>query len=149
MISKLGEFVTAQSLVNFMVLAILVGYFIYREWPEFKKRVSRGAVKEKADEQAEQTIGQRLGSIEREVKQINEKLDRDYKRINILETRIDKTEEVQDSTSEELRIIIEALLGALGGLQELGANGPTKEAEEVIHNYLNKKAHKVESHADA
>ena len=39
MISKLGEFVTAQSLVNFMVLAILVGYFIYKEWPEFKKRV--------------------------------------------------------------------------------------------------------------
>ena len=40
---------------------------------------------------------------------------------------------------------MEALMGALGGLQELGANGPTKEAKTKIQDYLNKKAHRNES----
>ena len=42
---------------------------------------------------------------------------------------------------EERSIIMQALLGVLGGLQEIGANGHTKEAEKTIRNYLNKKAH--------
>ena len=58
-----------------------------------------------------------------------------------MEVQIEKTRTVQISMSEELKIIMEALLGALGGLQELGANGPTKEAKAKIQNYLNSKAH--------
>ena len=50
---------------------------------------------------------------------------------------------VEDSL-EDRQIIMEALLGALGGLQELGANGPTKEAENKIRTYLNKQAHRNE-----
>ena len=42
---------------------------------------------------------------------------------------------------EEREILMQAMLGVLGGLQEIGANGPTKKAEEQIRNYLNRKAH--------
>ena len=34
-------------------------------------------------------------------------------------------------------------MGALGGLLELGANGPTKEAKAKVQDYLNRKAHKT------
>jgi hypothetical protein len=142
MINKLADLVTGKQIAVWLLLFFLVGYFIYKEWPEFRSRISRGAVKEHTDEVNEKTINGRLGTIESEVKQINEKLDRDYKRLNKMEAQIGNTINVQANTSDELTIIIEALLGALGGLQELGANGPTKEAESKIQDYLNKKAHK-------
>ena len=141
MADVLGRAATAQQIGTWLLIAFIVAYFIYKEWPEFRKRVSKDAVQESVDEHNGKTLNERLGSIESEVKQVNEKLDRDYKRINAMETKIEKTEHNQASTSEELGIIIEALLGALGGLQELGANGPTKDAEGKIHEYLNRKAH--------
>ena len=63
-------------------------------------------------------------------------------RLNNIERQIDKTKSAQADVMEELGIIMSALLGVLRGLQEQGVDGPTKEAEEVIQEYLNKKAHK-------
>ena len=147
MVSRLADFVTGESIATWLLIAFLVGYFIYKEWPEFRKRVSHGAVKEQRDEMNERTVEQRLDGIEKDVKEIKEKLDRDYHRINKLEAQIERTKTVQANTSEELEIIMEALLGALGGLQELGANGPTKEAKNKIQDYLNRKAHSSEQDA--
>ena len=45
---------------------------------------------------------------------------------------------------EEREILMQAMLGVLGGLQELGANGPTQEATDAIHKYINKQAHRRE-----
>ena len=101
-------------------------------------------MKAKVEEQSEKTLEKRLGGIENDVKEIKEKLDRDYKRINLLEAKIEKTKTAQANTSEELEIIMRALLGVLRGLQEQGTNGPTKDAEAEIQAYLNKKAHKGE-----
>lgn len=144
MMTKLAELVEGESLVAWLLIAILVVYFVYKEWPEFRNRVSHGAVKAKVEEQSEKTLEKRLGGIENDVKEIKEKLDRDYKRINLLEAKIEKTKTAQANTSEELEIIMRALLGVLRGLQEKGTNGPTKDAEAEIQEYLNKKAHKGE-----
>ena len=46
---KLLEFVTSGQVVVWLVIAFFVGYFIYKEWPEFRKRVSSGAVKQQKD----------------------------------------------------------------------------------------------------
>jgi hypothetical protein len=45
---------------------------------------------------------------------------------------------------EEREILMQAMIGVLGGLQELGANGPTKSAKATIQDYINKQAHKRE-----
>jgi hypothetical protein len=141
MVDQLAKTVTGAQIVNWCVIAFLVVYFAYKEWPEFKKRISSGAVKDHVDEEQDKTVGSRLEHVEAEIRSVNEKLGRDYDRLNRLESQIEKTRTVQISMSEELEIIMEALLGALGGLQELGANGPTKEAKDKIQNYLNSKAH--------
>ena len=131
--------------MNWCVIAFLVGYFAYKEWPDFKKRISSRAVKDHEDEEQDKSVDARLDRVEIEVRNVNEKLGRDYDRLNRLELQIEKTRTVQISMSEELEIIMEALLGALGGLQELGANGPTKEAKAKIQDYLNRKAHRSDT----
>ena len=77
------------------------------------------------------------------VKEIKGKLQTDYLRLNQIESRLDKTKETQGGLVEELEIIMRALLGVLRGLQEQGANGPTKEAEQEIQEYLTRKAHHI------
>ena len=142
MINKLADLVTGESVAAWLLIAFLVIYFLYKEWPEFRKRVSNRDVKDLKDETKDRTVEQRLDGIEKDVKEIKEKLDRDYHRINRMEADIERTKTAQANTSEELEIIMEALMGALGGLQELGANGPTREAKTKIQDYLNAKAHK-------
>ena len=141
MVDQLAKTVTGAQILNWCVIAFLVGYFAYKEWPDFKKRISSRAVKDHEDEEQDNSADARLDRVETEVRNVNEKLGRDYDRLNRLELQIEKTRTVQISMSEELEIIMEALLGALGGLQELGANGPTKEAKAKIQDYLNRKAH--------
>ena len=139
---KLADLVSGESVAQWILIAALVIYFIYKEWPEFMNRIRGKVSKDIRMEETDRTLEQRLDSIEGDVKAINQKLDRDYQRINVLESEMRRAKESQANTSEELEIIMEALMGALGGLQELGANGPTKEAKTKIQDYLNRKAHR-------
>ncbi len=50
-----------------------------------------------------------------------------------------------EGTVEEREITLRSLLGVVKGLQEIGANGPTKVAEAEIQEYLLKKASQVPS----
>ena len=143
MVNELAELVTGQSVATWILIAFLVFYFIYKEWPDFRKRVSSGAVKETKEEANDRSVGERLDSIEADVKEIQGKLQTDYLRLNQIEGRLDKTKETQGGLVEELEIIMRALLGVLRGLQEQGANGPTKEAEIEIQEYLTRKAHHI------
>ena len=38
------ELVTGDQVAAWILIAFLVGYFIYKEWPEFSRRVSGEAV---------------------------------------------------------------------------------------------------------
>ena len=144
MVNKLAEVVTGEQVVVWLLIAFLVGFFIYKELPELRKRMSSRALKEQKDEQIDKTVEQRLDSIEQELKELNDKVHRDYDRLNRIDRQIDKTKAAQADVMEELGIIMRALLGVLKGLQEQGSNGPTVEAEKEINDYLNKKAHRKE-----
>lgn len=144
MISKIGEMVSGDSLVAWLLIAVIVAYFIYKEWPEFRKRVSAKAVQDQKEETSDKTVEERLERIEADVNEIKLKLNRDYDRINDLVIKQKRYQKMVEDSLEEREIIMEALLGALGGLQELGANGPTREAEGKIRTYLNKQAHRNE-----
>lgn len=144
MISKIGEMISGDSLVAWLLIAVIVAYFIYKEWPEFRKRVSAKAVQDQKEETSDKTVEERLERIEADVNEIKLKLNRDYDRINDLVIKQKRYQKMVEDSLEEREIIMEALLGALGGLQELGANGHTKEAENKIRTYLNKQAHRNE-----
>lgn len=143
MVNELSELVTGQSVATWILIAFLVFYFIYKEWPDFRKRVSAESVKETKEAENDRSVGERLDSIEADVKEIKGKLQTDYLRLNQIESRLDRTKDVQGGLMEELEIIMRALLGVLQGLQEQGANGPTKAAEKEIQDYLTRKAHHI------
>ena len=143
MLGKLGDLVTSESVLQWLLIALLFGYFLFKEWPDITGRIRGRVKKDLQAEETDRTLEQRLDGIESDVKSIKEKLDRDYQRINRIEIDVKQYKANQESTSEELELIMEALMGALGGLQELGANGPTKEAKIKIQDYLNRKAHKT------
>ena len=138
---KLEELITADQILTWIVIAFLVGYFIYKEWPEFKRRVSGTAVNAAREAAEDKSVLARLSAIETDVKEIKTKLERDYTRLNAMEHWKGGMERMVADSLEEREILMQAMLGVLGGLQEIGANGPTKKAEEQIRNYLNRKAH--------
>ena len=138
---KLEELITADQMLTWIVIAFLVGYFIYKEWPEFKRRVSGTAVNAVKEAAEDKSVLARLSAIETDVKDIKAKLERDYNRLNDMERWKGGMERMIADSLEEREILMQAMLGVLGGLQEIGANGPTKKAEEQIRLYLNRKAH--------
>ncbi|MBQ2640586.1 MAG: hypothetical protein IJG15_01160 [Lachnospiraceae bacterium] len=140
---KLIEMITADQLLTWLVIAFLVGYFVYKEWPEFKRRITGAAVEKAASAATDKSLSARLTSIEEDIRQIKDKLDRDYGRLNDMERWKRSMEQLASDSLEEREILMEAMLGVLGGLQELGANGPTKEAKSTIQDYINRQAHKV------
>lgn len=76
-------------------------------------------------------------------KGVNEKLDRDYERLNDMDKILKRHAEEARESREEMQIVIESLLGILKGLQELGSNGPTKEAQKKIEDYMIEKSHEI------
>jgi|GEM_PF-3582030 len=144
MLNKLSETVTGEQMLTTLVIVLLIGYFVYKEWPELKSRISAGPKKEQEQETVGKNIANRLSHVEDRIVDIDDKLARDYTRLNALEKEYAYSRRLLDESLEEREIIMRALLGALGGLQELGANGPTKKAVAEINNYLNRKAHSAE-----
>lgn len=76
-----------------------------------------------------------------DIKDLKSKVGNDYKQLNQIQVMTAKQQKYIEDSLEEREIILRALLGVVQGLQEVGANGPTKKAEAEIQAYLVKKAH--------
>lgn len=129
--------VTGEDLVSWLVIALLVGLFIYKEWPEFQRRIGSKTVQEENGK----TLLERMTSMESDVKDIKEKLDRDYRRINEVEKELARHRKDQIRDREEMEIIMRGVLAALQGLQQQGCDGTVTDTVVEINTYLNKKAH--------
>jgi hypothetical protein len=140
----LKKLVSPDQVIVWLVIAFLVLYFVYKEWPEFKRRISGGAVAAEKEAAEDKSVSDRLSAIETDIKQIKENLDRDYHRLNEMERWRGGIQKMGEESLEEREILMQAMIGVLGGLQELGANGPTKSAKAGIQDYINKQAHKRE-----
>lgn len=145
--NKISELVSGADVAAWLVIALLVGYFIYKEWPELKKRISGNVLSAEKAAATDKSLSDRLDRLESVVNEINAKLSRDYGRLNDIESWRDSMQRIAADSLEERELLMRAMLGVLGGLQEIGANGPTKEAESKIRDYLNRKAH-TSSHVE-
>lgn len=152
MINKLSETVTGEAVIGWLIIAFLVAYFIYKEWPDFKKRISKGAVKEKTEEMTDKTVSERLDAVERKITELDEKMDkrlselgdklaRDYDRINSMEKEQKEIRKMQRNSLEERSIIMRALLALMEGAPE---NEMIQKSEQEINDYLIRQAHPVE-----
>ena len=80
----------------------------------------------------------------REIELINQKMSRDYAKLNFIDGVINKQQEYIKDSLEERELLLKSMLAVIQGLQELGTNGPTKEAESAIQDYLLHKSHNVD-----
>ena len=138
MVNELAGLVTGEQVAVWLIIAFLVAYFIYKEFPEFKKRISKSALKEREEEISEKTISERLDAIEKKLVEMNDKLSRDYDRINVMEKQQKKIEKMQRNSLEERGIIMRALLALMESSDD---NDKIVESEKEIQDYLVKQAH--------
>jgi hypothetical protein len=145
MVNKLAELVTGEQVAIWLIIAFLVGYFIYKEYPELKQRMSKSALKEQKDEMSEKTISDRIDAIEKKLDgmekkfdEMNDKLSRDYDRINVMEKQQKKIERMQRNSLEERGIIMRALLAIMEGVPD---NEMVQKSEQEIQDYLVKQSH--------
>lgn len=131
--------IDSNALIQWLIIAFLVGYFIYKEWPEFQRRISKKA----AMEETGKSMVDRIATIEESVRGLNEKLDRDYRRINEIEKELTRHRRSQKRDREEMEIIMRGVLAALQGLQQQGCNGTVSTTVDEINTYLNKLAHEA------
>lgn len=152
MVGKLSELITGEQVVAWLLIAFLVVYFIYKEFPEFKKRITKGAIKEKADEITNKTVSDRLDAIDQKIAELSEKTDkrfgelndklaRDYDRINVMEKEQKEIKRMHRSSLEERGLIMRALLALMEGAPD---NEAILQSEKEIREYLIQQAHTME-----
>lgn len=126
-IGDVGTWICIAIIVLF-ILSKLADMFV----PGYKEKILRQKKMEDNDTDHED----RIKKLEEMVKEMDKKVNCDYYKINEIERQ------TKDSL-EERAILMRSTLAILKGLQEIGANGPTKVAQEEIEQYLTRKAHEV------
>lgn len=134
---KLFSLTTEGFITQWVIVAILAVLLIYKSWPDIKKALNSW----RTHENDREGISTSIKRHEEEIEKINEKLERDYVAINEMRKTLNFQRKVTEESLEEREIIMRSLLGVLKGLQEIGANGPTKVAQAEIEAYINKQAH--------
>ena len=144
MLSKLAEMISGEYLTGWLLALLLFGYLAYKEWPELRGRISSGAIKERRMEETDATLAGKSSRIEDRLNEVNEKLDRDYRRLNEFERWQRRTQSYTAESFQERELIIRGLVACLDGLHQLGANGKTEAVRDEIDTFLNKSAHSME-----
>lgn len=139
----LSKLTSPEGIVYVTPVVLLLVYIAYKEWPELKKRISAGPMKDRQMQSADEQMSVEIRELRTEVQSVKEKLANDYLRINRLERENDQIRKLAEASLEERHILMECILALLKSVRELGANGPTgvKEAEENLQVYLNRRAH--------
>ena len=152
MISKLAGMVDGEMFVLILIALIVIAYFIYKEWPEFQKRVSKSSMKEKEDEITGNGIAKELGTIKVSIDELRDSLDevkerqsRDYKRLNSLETENDRQQRSLTDSLKERKLLMKGIMACLDGLEQQGCNHTVPSTKMEIHTYLNEAAHADDS----
>ena len=95
-------------------------------------------------EETDATLAGKISRIEDRLNEVNEKLDRDYRRLNEFERWQRRTQSYTAESFQERELIIRGLVACLDGLHQLGANGKTEAVRDEIDTFLNKSAHSME-----
>ena len=138
MTSGLQGLVSGEQIAAWLVIAFLVCYFVYKELPEFRSRMSKRAVKEKEEEYSDKTIIERLEAIEKKLKELDDKLVRDYDRINVVEKEQREFKRMQKNSLRERELIMKALLAMMKGMPD---NEDVLRSEKEIDAYLLEQSH--------
>lgn len=136
----LAQYVPVQYLFYTVVVLIIIFLVILKITPIGIKWFQ--SLREKTNNWEQ--LNKNVKESSDEIKLINQKIGRDYSRLNQIQEITEKQQVYIEESLEERELILKSLLGVIKGLQEIGANGPTKKAESEIQAYLLRKSHDVD-----
>lgn len=136
---KITDLVSAEAILQWIIIFLLLAYLIYKEYPELKRRIVGGTKKELESE----NTAERITKAEEKINDIEGKLRRDFKCLEELLRDEQEDKRIMQASLEEREITMRALLAIIDGLHQIGANGPTTAAHEELTAYLSKQAHKA------
>ncbi len=136
---KITDLVSAEAILQWIIIFLLIGYLIYKEYPELKRRIVGGTKKELESE----NTAERIAKAEEKINDIEGKLRRDFKCLEELLRDEQEDKRIMQASLEEREITMRALLAIIDGLHQIGANGLTTAAHEELTAYLSKQAHKA------
>lgn len=140
---KIADLVTGEAVLQWLIIFLLIAYFVYKEYPDFKKRMTGGTKKEMEEASREKGVEERLAKVESRLADVEGKLKKDYISLEELLRAEQEDKRILQASLEEREITMRALLAIIDGLHEIGANGPTTAAHEELTTYLSKQAHKA------
>ena len=155
MMGKLGEVVKGDTFVLVLICIIMIAYFVYKEWPEFKKRVTKSTVDQKDAEAKDLSVSQRLDALQKavivaqaDIASIKERQARDYQRLNDIEKdNCKQNEAIQDSLKER-KLLMKGIMACLDGLEQLNCNHTVPETRNEIYTYLYDTSHPHEDYSN-
>jgi hypothetical protein len=134
--------ISGEQLTGWLIAMFLFGYMAYKEWPELRKRMTSGVLKQKSMEETDTTLIGKVEGLEKALKEVNEKLDRDYRRLNEFERWQREAQEMHAESAEERALMMKGMFACLDGLQQLGANGNTTQVKSELNDFMIKTSHK-------
>lgn len=140
---KIADLVTGEAVLQWLIIFLLIAYFVYKEYPDFKARMTGGTKREMEEQSREKGVEERLTKVEARLADVEGKLRKDYQSLEELLRAEQEDKRILQASLEEREITMRALLAIIDGLHEMGANGPTTAAHEELTNYLSKQAHKA------
>ena len=138
-LEELSKYVPLQYIVWTIIVLVALIVLGTKIYPTLSKWFN--ALKKETDKYED--LLENVKKTNEAIDLINQKIGRDYARINQLQQITMKQQKYIEDSLEERELILKSLLGVVQGLQEIGANGPTKKAESDIQDFLLKKSHKV------
>ena len=126
-------YITPEDVVTWLVLMFLFMLACGKIWPAIRGKVMK-------DVEAESVPAQ-IKKVNARVDKVEEKLDRDYESINEIKKELRRQGKENEDSLEERQLLMSSMLAVLDGLQQLGTNGKTKEAQDDLQDYINRKAH--------
>lgn len=136
--------VTSKEFFTFLFCTVLVGYFLYKEWPEARRRIIARYTQEQNQEEADRNLASRVAQTERRLDEHQEMLSRDYNRLRDLTDAVEVNRRKTTQALEEMALIIEGFSVLLASLENAGDTQMTqriRKMEDKLNEYLRAKAH--------
>ena len=127
-------YITPEEIITWLVLMALFMLACGKVWPVIRSKVLKEA---RVD-----GLPTQIKKINARVDKVEEKLDRDYESINEIKRELRRQGRENVDSLEERQLLMSSMLAVLEGLQQLGVNGVTKDAQKDLQDYINRKAHK-------
>lgn len=126
-------YIKPEDVITWLILMALFMIAMGKIWPSIKSKVMKDASIE--------SVPAQIKKVNARVDKVEEKLDRDYESINEIKRELRRQGKENEDSLEERQLLMSSMLAVLDGLQQLGTNGKTKEAQEELQKYINRKAH--------